>query len=109
MQRNRETNLQRLLSQFSDLRRQSTGGNRDVPRPDSNSPRRIDDSYRAHQVVQICQRFAHAHEDDVVDLFSALPLDRYDLIDNFVRAQIARKPVQPASAEFTSVPASDLA
>ena len=56
-----------------------------VPRADAKSPRRIDDSDRADQIIEVGQRFAHSHEHDVVDLLAALAFDRDDLIDNFVR------------------------
>ena len=71
VQRDGEPDLQRFLGQFSDLRRQSAGRNGDVTRTDPNSPGRINDSDRAQHVREIRQRFAHAHENDVVDLFAS--------------------------------------
>src|SRR2546421_12439592 len=47
MQRDRQTNLQRLIGELLNLRHESAGRNRDVPRPDAESPRRVDDSNRA--------------------------------------------------------------
>ena len=72
------------------------------------SPRRVDDRDGAHQVVEVGERFAHAHENDIVDLVAAGAFHRDDLIDNFVRAQISRKSVQAARAEFAAVSAANL-
>src|SRR5437588_12177428 len=43
MQRDRQTNLQRLIGELLTLRHESAGRNRDVPRPYAESPRRVDD------------------------------------------------------------------
>ena len=76
--------------------------------PDRNSPRRIDDLNRTHEIIVIRQRLAHSHEDNVVNAFSALFFDRHDLIHNFIGAQIAFPSVEPARAEFAAVGATDL-
>src|SRR5438270_7170937 len=79
-----------------------------MPRAGPQSPWRIDDSDRCHQILEIGERFAHSHEHDVVDLFAALALNRDDLIDNLVRRQIATESFKAARAKFTAVSAPDL-
>src|SRR2546430_13687593 len=108
MQRDGETNLQRLISEFSNLWRKTTCRHRNVSSADAETPWRVDDLNRAHHVLQVCEGFAHAHENDVVDLVAAFAFDRDDLVDNFARAQIAREPFQAACAKFASVSATDL-
>ena len=73
-----------------------------MPRADPEPPRRVNNSNRAHHVIKVRERFAHTHENYVVDPFPAGTLNGNNLIDNFVRAQIARKSFQTASAEFTT-------
>src|SRR6202043_2627997 len=93
---------------FSNLGRKSTGRNSNVSRAGPQTPRRIDDSNGAHHVLEICQRLAHSHEHDVVDLFSGLALDCNDLIDDFVRVQIPAESFQTARAKFTAISAAYL-
>src|SRR5205814_817206 len=83
--------------------------NGDVPRADTETPWRVDDSNCAHHVLQVCEGFAHSHEDNVVDLLAAFPFRRDNLIDNFVLPQIARESFQTARAKFASVSATNLA
>ena len=75
---------------------------------DAEAPRSVKNSNRPHYIVEVRQRFAHPHEDDVVDLFASRTLDGDDLIDDFVRAQIPRKPVQAARAKLAAVGATNL-
>src|SRR5438128_12437746 len=108
MQRDSETNLQRLISEFSNLWRKTTCRDRNVPSADAETPWRVDDLNRTHHVLQVCERFAHSHENDVVDLLGGVALDHQDLIDDFARTQISREPLQAARAKFASVSATDL-
>ena len=91
VQRNRETNLQSFVGKFFDLGRQTAGGDGNVSRPDAEGPGRVNDSNRAHHIAEVGKRFAHPHENDIVDLLPGCALDRDDLIDDFVRSQIAGK------------------
>ena len=74
MQRNRETNLQCFVGQFFNFRRQAAGRDGNVSRANAEGPRRINDSNRAHHVTEVGKRFAHPHENDIVDLLSAVAL-----------------------------------
>ena len=108
VQRDCETNLQWFVCKFFNSRRHTAGREGDVPRSDAEAPRRINDPNRSHHVLEVRKWFAHSHENDVVDLLPAYALDRDDLIDNFVRAQVARKSFQAARAKLASVSATDL-
>jgi len=49
-------------------------------RADLEAPGRINDPDGADDVGEICQRFAHAHENDVVDSFAARPFHGDELL-----------------------------
>ena len=108
VQRNREANLQWFVGKFLNLGRQTAGRDGNVSRANAESPRRVNDSNRAHHVAKVGKRFTHSHENDVVDLLTACALNRDDLIDNFVRAQVAGKSFQTACTKFAAVSAPDL-
>ena len=67
MQGDGQPELQRLVGQLADLRREAAGGNRDLARADAAAPGRVEDVQRLEQVVVIRQRLAHAHDDEVAD------------------------------------------
>src|SRR6266480_2296718 len=69
---------------------------------------RVDDPNRAQHIIKVGERFAHSHENNVVDLVAAFVLNRDHLIDNFVCSQIARESFQTARTKFASVSATDL-
>jgi hypothetical protein len=94
-----QSHLQRFVCKSSNLRRQAAGRDSNVSRSDADSPWRINDPNGPHHVLEVRKRFAHSHENDVVDLFPACALNRDDLIDNFVRLQIPREPFQTARAK----------
>ena len=104
----REPDLQRFVGQLPDLRRESAGGNGDVAGADVQAPGRIDDPDGADHVGEVGQRFAHAHEDDVVDLFAARLFHREELLHDLARLEVAGEAVQPARAKFAAVGAADL-
>src|SRR6188472_2194955 len=79
-----------------------------MARPNRDSPRCIDDLNSAYDVVIIGKRFSHSHEDDIVDALPAFPFDRYDLIHDFIRAQVSLPTVEPARAKLAAVGATDL-
>ncbi len=83
--------MQWFIGKFFDLRRQTAGRDGNVSRANAEGPRRVNDSNRAHHIAEVGQRFAHPHENDIVDLLPGCALDRDDLVDDFVRSQIAGK------------------
>ena len=108
MQRNCEANLHRFIGKFANLRRETARRNRDATRADAKTPRRVDDANCPHHVVEVRERFAHSHENDIVDPFAAFAFDRNSLVDYFVRVQVARESFQSARAKLASVSATDL-
>src|SRR5262249_32674359 len=79
-----------------------------MPCADPKSPWCVNDPDRAHQIVEVSQRLAHAHEHDVVDVFAALALNRHDLVDNLIGFQVPAESFQPARAKLAAVGATDL-
>ena len=66
VQRDGEGELFRLVCELADLRREAAGGNRDLPRADASAPRRIQQAQSSEQIVVVGERFAHAHDDEIV-------------------------------------------
>ena len=67
MQRDSQSKLQRFVSQFADLRRETAGGNGDFASADPSAPRRVQNPERLDKIDVIGERFAHAHDDQIVD------------------------------------------
>src|SRR5204862_8067437 len=105
---NVEPALERFVCQFSNLGRESTGGDGDVARADLETPGRVDDPNGANDVGEIGQRFAHPHEDDVVDPLAARFFYREQLLHDLARIKVPRKSVETARAKFTAISAADL-
>ena len=57
---------------------------------------------RAHEIIIIRQRLAHAHKDNVVDALAGRFFDRHDLTYDFIRTQISFPTIQPACAKFAA-------
>ena len=60
------------------------------------------------QVVEVRQRLAHAHEDEVVDAFAAEHFRRQDLARDFRGIEVPREPGEARGAELAAVGATDL-
>src|SRR5262249_13026800 len=80
-----------------------------MPGADAEAPWRVDNANRAQKIFQVGERLAHAHENDVIDFFSALLFYLNDLLHHLGRVEIARKTFQSAGAKFAAVSAADLA
>src|SRR5262245_10550208 len=109
MQRQGKTKLRGLVGQLANLRRQSAGRNGDVPGADAEAPWRVDNANRAQNIFQVSQRFAHAHENDVIDFFATKFFYPDELLHDLACIEIARQAVQSAGAKFAAVSAADLA
>src|SRR5215831_12843449 len=109
MQRKGEAKLRGFVGQLADLRRQSAGRNGDVAGADAEAPWRVDNANRAQNILQVGERLAHAHEDDVVDFFAGLLLYLDELFHHLGCVEIARKTFQSAGAKLAAVSAADLA
>ena len=103
-----EADLEGLLGEFADLRGEAAGGKGDVARAEADAPGGIDDADGAHEVGEVREGLAHAHEDDVIDALAAQLLDAEDLPDDLGGGEIAAPAVEPARAEFAAVGAADL-
>ena len=105
VQRERQSNLQRLACETADLRRQTDGGDRDAARSDREPLRMVQDPNRLHQRKVVGERLAHPHEHQVEA--GILPADVLahddDLGDDLVRLEVAR-PVRACRSRKTSSP-----
>jgi len=108
VEREGEADLQRLIGQVADARGEPAGGDGDVPRADADAPVRVDDFDGLDQVDVVGERFAHAHEDDVVDLGFRGALGLEDLRDDFAGGEVALEALESAGAELAAVGAADL-
>ena len=108
VQRNGQPHRHRMIRQLADLRHQTAGRYRDVPRADFEAPRRIEDFDGDGQIFPIGQRFAHAHENDVVHPLARRLLDLHDLRGDFARREVAFPSAQTAGAEFAPVSTAHL-
>ena len=108
VERDRKAALQGFVGQLPDLRRQSAGRDGNVARANLEAPGRVDDPDGADHVGEVGQRFAHTHEDDVIDLFTARFFHRQQLLHDFAGIEIARESIEAAGAKFAAVGAADL-
>ena len=90
-----EPHLQRLLRQLANLRREAAGGDRDLPRADADAPWRIEDLDRLHEIGEIGQRLAHAHEDEIVHPLLRSSSVSHDLLDDLAGVRLRSKPSSP--------------
>jgi len=63
---------------------------------------------RAQKIFQVGERLAHAHEDDVIDFFSAVLFYLDELLHDLGCIEIARVAFQSARAKFAAISAADL-
>src|SRR5262245_10946584 len=75
---------------------------------DAEAPFRVNNPNCTQHVLEVGEWLAHAHEHNIVDLLSGPGLDGDDLVNNFVRGQIAGETFQTARAKFAAVSATDL-
>ena len=103
-----ETDLLRVFGELADLGDQTGGGDGQVACADVGAPRRGDDGDRGEQCFEIGERFAHAHEDDVVDALAGDGGGGEDLGGDFAGVEVAGEAGEPGGAEFAAVGAADL-
>ena len=104
----READLLGVLGEFLDLWCQTGGGDGEAAGADVEAPGRGDGLDGGEEVGEVGQRFAHTHEDEVVDLFTAQLFREQDLPRNFSGGKIAREAIESGGAEFASVGATYL-
>ena len=110
-----EAEAERLGGEAADLGHEATGRNGDAACAEAEAPVGVDDGEHdldgRDDVVQVVQRLAHAHHDDVSDLFPGpanIPPDSHDLIDNLGRGQIAGQFEGAGQAELAGHGTTDL-
>ena len=117
MQADCEAKLHRLVGEFANFRHDAARGNCDAPRAHAQAPRRVRDGERAHRCLVIHERFAHAHDNDVVKIrksgfprafIAAFPTNEHELRHDFARVEIAFPTRQAACAKFASLGTTDL-
>ena len=103
-----QADLLRAIRELFDHGSKSRGGDGDVSGADIHAPRSGDDIERLVEVFVVGEGFAHAHEDDVVDLFPRNGFDGEQLGYDLVCAEVAGESVESGGAEFAGVGATDL-
>src|SRR5207249_11353733 len=100
--------LRGVVGLIAKLRRGSASRNGDAAGADAEAPWRVDDANRAQKILQVGERLAHAHEDDVIDFFAALLFNLDELLHHLACIEIARPAFQSARAKFAAIRAADL-
>ena len=67
-----------------------------------------DEGDGGHQVVEVGERFAHAHEDEGIDALAGELLGGEHLAGDFRGVEVAGESGEPRGAEFATVGAADL-
>src|SRR5438046_10696221 len=107
MQRQGEAKRRGLDGQLTNLRRESASRNGDAAGADAEAPWRVDDANRAQKILQVGERLAHAHEDDVIDFFAALLFNLDELLHHLALIEISppASPLPPAQVD--TIPSAD--
>ena len=103
-----EADLLGKLGQFPNLRNEAGGRDGDATGADVEAPVGGDHVKSLAEVGEVGEGFAHAHEDEVVDLFAREFFGEDDLGDDLGGGEVAGEAIEPGGAEFTSVGAADL-
>ena len=88
-----------MIGKLTDLGHEPGGGDGEMAGPDTQPPWRGDQLEGLQQITEIRKRFAHSHENDVVDLLPTEVLSEENLSGDFIRDEIAREAVQARGAE----------
>ena len=108
VERDREPDLLRVLGELADFGDQSGGRDGEVARSDVEPPGGGEDGDRGEHGVEIGERFAHAHEDQVIDPLSGEHLGGQHLAGDFPGVEVAGEAGQAGGAELATVGATDL-
>jgi len=118
VQRDRQPDADGLLGQLEDVRHEAARGNGDAARAEAQSPVGVDDGERLDERVVVGQRFAHAHDDDVIErrhLGLGARRERIlavahvqELGDDLAGGEVAFESGQSARAEHAAHRAADL-
>lgn len=118
MEADGEPRLDRFASELLNLGDEAGSGNGDAASAEVESPIGIEDGEGATKGAIIGERFAHSHEDDIIEGdavggsgFGAVILEACDmeeLGDNLGGGEIAFKAGEPGGAEFAAIGAAHL-
>ena len=97
-----------MFGEAADLRDQSGGGNREMAGAQVEGLGAGDQGDGGEQGVEVGERFAHAHEDQVVHPFAGEALRGEHLAGDFGGVQIAGESRQPGGAELAAIGAAHL-
>ena len=103
-----EADLLGEIGEFLYLGDESGGGDGDAAGADVEAPVGGDHIDRLAEIGEVGEGFAHAHEDEVVDLFAGEFFGEDDLGDDLGGGEISGEAIEPGGAEFTAVGAADL-
>jgi len=103
-----EADLLGKLGQFPNLRNETGGRDCNATGAYVETPVGGDHVESEAKVGEIGEGFAHAHEDEVVDLFAREFFGEDDLGDDFGGGEVTGEAIEPGGAEFTSIGAADL-
>ncbi len=107
-----------FVGELQNFGHESAGGNGDAACAEAEAPTGVDDDQRADQRVVIGQRFAHAHDNDVVERSQLgararrarilAVADLQELGDDLAGVQVAFEAGEPARAKHAGHGAADL-
>ena len=132
MEGNGEAELEGFVGEFADLRDEAAGGNGDFACSDVATPGGVEDGEGLEEAVVVGEGLTHAHDDEVVDeaigscrtgrtarrgatrnsrvgcATHRIAFDGEDLLDDFVRLEIAFPAFEAAGTEAAAIGAADL-
>ena len=108
MQGHGKRQLQIAFGKLFDLVDEAAGGKADVAHPDVHAVRAVDKLQKTHDVVEVIQWFADAHQDNVGDRQAGIQLGKKHLIKKLRRLQPPDKAADGRRAELAAHRASDL-
>ena len=108
VKRHRQRELRLHLDEPVYFIHQSAGGERNVTHSYADAVRVGHQFQKAHHIVEIVERFAHSHQDDIGNAYVVVPLGGRDLGEHFRRPEVAGKPAHTGRAEAAAHPAARL-
>lgn len=100
--------LQLLFRKQPDLIDKAAGGEADVAHTDVHAVGAVDKLEKANDIVEVIQRLADAHQNDVRDLHPGIKLRKKHLIEQLRRREPPHKAAQRGGAELAAHRTADL-
>ena len=97
-----------LVGQPPDALGYAAGGDRHLSGAQTQALRRTDRLQGKVEMIEVVQRLAHAHDNDVADTTTVLAAGDDYLVDDFRRTQVADKTLPASGAEDATNRAADL-